>query len=478
MSSGLWAWSRAWLVAADRRHVARILVPALVVGCAVGLGAARSEVLVALTIGTALAVLAAAYPRTGFYLALAVGMLQYGPTRAYRLLPDTLTLIDDVLLVLLVLRWMGDAARRRTQFPVVYLRVVAVWMTLAVLVAAVSGVETAIVLGALRGLFLSSTFFILAFAYSSDEQGARVLVRLILVVCLMHAIVAFAQAARANAIGDPSFGLLAPGGANALGFLMLFGCALCVALMRTQSRAVVILCVLSLALVVAGSRGAMLVWPVVLVVTTRGSWRERLVLGLVLAGAVGSLLAVHSWVVQRGQADVLRLSPAYLWESQNVPEWGGRAVYMRALPGLLASQGGALLVGLGPGQYTSNTGVANNAEAYVATRPTSTTSPTGFAYADGQWTAIAGEYGLLGLAFAGLLIVHPLWTSRSARRWQGSRGVYREAVCAAMPGLFVATVAGGFVLNLFEYQPVAAVWWALAGTAVAATQRMSLTMEH
>ena len=177
-------------------------------------------------------------PRPAALVALALGMLQYGPTKTFHLVPRSFTVLDDVLLCGLGLRWLVDVARRRTSPPVWVTVWLLVWMGTGLLSTLIHGISITTTLASYRWMFLPTVLYMASAQYGRERGFARNVIRVVVTVGLLQAAVAIAQAVVARSIGDTSFGLLGPGGANVLGFVILLAVVLLVAGSTPISRSV------------------------------------------------------------------------------------------------------------------------------------------------------------------------------------------------------------------------------------------------
>src|SRR5665648_966227 len=101
----------------------------------------NDEVVAAAALGGVAFLVAFGLPRTAVFVALALGMLQYGPTKTLHLFPPSFTVLDDILLLALGLRWLVDVAFGRTAPPAWVTMWLLVWMAIGLLSAVGHGIS-------------------------------------------------------------------------------------------------------------------------------------------------------------------------------------------------------------------------------------------------------------------------------------------------------------------------------------------------
>src|SRR5665647_872401 len=422
-------------------------------------------------IGLVLLTFAAYRPREGAILGVLLGLLQYGPTKALVILPHSFVIVDDLLIVGVGVRWSLDTLLKGVGGPVWVMSWLCAWMLLGLFSAVANGTDLVTMLLSYRMLFLPAILYLASARYGGERRYARWLVGVVIGVCILQSVVAVAQALQAGRVGDTSFGLLGPGGANALGYLVLMGTALIVAgegrpLARFAGVALGLV-----AIVCSASRAVLFIAPIGLLLTQSGRLRKPmrivLVVGLAAAAAGFTLIAfgpstTGAWA---------RLSPSVLLQAQSDPDGGGRLIYVKGLPTVLGSDLLLWAAGLGPGQYTSVTAQKDPPPALLKVRVKKVHS-SGFAYPDSELTTVMGEYGVLGLVCFVALLSRPLWLwwRPSLRRLRRGRGVLAQVTRAA-PTLVLVAVVASLATNFFENGILSYPWWALVGLLEAARVR-------
>lgn len=448
---------------------------AVIAGVVCGLGVAfavgAGDQYIGPIMGLVLLALAAYRPREGAILAVLLGLLQYGPTKALAVLPHSFVIVDDLLVVGVGLRWSLDTLLKGIDGPVWVVSWLCAWMLLGFFSAVANGSDLVAMLMSYRMLFLPAILYLASARYGGERRYSRWLVGVVIGVGLVQSVVAVAQALQAGAIGDTSFGLLGLGGANALGYLALMATALIVAgegrpLARFAGVALGLV-----AIVCSAARSVLFIAPIGLLLTQSGRLRKPfrivLLLGLVAAAAVFTASAFSTTTVSAWA----RLSPSVLWQAQYDPDGGGRLLYVLRLPRVLGSDPLLWAAGLGPGQYTSAEGMKGPAPALLKVRVKKVHS-SGFAFPDSEWTTVMGEYGVLGLVCFVALLSRPLWLwwRPSLRRLRHGRDI-SALVTRAAPTLVLVAVVGSLTSNFFEVGPLSYTWWALVGLLEAARVR-------
>jgi len=424
------------------------LVIALVTGSADALSIA------ALALSGAALLAAFGWPRATALVALALGMLQYGPTKTIHLVPEAFTVVDDFLLAALALRWIAGVAARRVDPPVWVVAWLLIWMGFGALNAVFRGIGVATTLVSYRWMFLPLVLYLVCAHHSRQDRFARDVIRLVVVIGLFQAAVAVVQAGMARSIGDTSVGLLGYGGAIGLGFLSLLAAVLVAASDKPESKSVWLVILGLLGPIAAQARMAIFTSPFALMLVYRG----RLLKGprVVLATVLIVVACATVLVVATDRADLVvssrNLSPQYLIAAQlQTPDrGGGRLVPLLRLPSLFGTSPLGWLAGLGPGQYGS------------AFRQIPFMIHYHYQVGNSEWTVICGEYGLIGLLCLTAILSRPLMISfRLRKRWDDPDWT-RQMVRAATSIVFVA-ICGMTVLKLLEYQPFSYPLWALLG---------------
>ena len=423
------------------------------------------------TMGLVLLALAVYKPREGAILAVLLGLLQYGPTKALVVLPHSFVIVDDLLVVGVGLRWSLDTLLRGIDGPVWVVSWLCAWMLLGLFSAVANGADLVTMLLSYRMLFLPAILYLASARYGGERRYSRWLVGVVIGVGLVQSVVAVAQALQAGRVGDASFGLFGFGGANALGYLVLMGTALLAAGEGRPFARFAGVALGLLGIVCAAARATMFIAPIGLLLTQSGRLRKplRIVLlvGLVAAAAVFTFSAFGSTAtsVRAG------LSPSVLLQGQYDPDASGRLLYVLGLPTVLGSDPLLWAAGLGPGQYTSVEGMKGPPPAVLKVRAKKVHS-SGFAFPDSEWTTVMGEYGVLGLVCFVAVLSRPLWLwwRPSLRRLRHERGILAQVTRAA-PTLVLVAVVGSLTSNFFEVGPLSYSWWALVGLLEAARIR-------
>jgi hypothetical protein len=428
----------------------------LAIGAATGGGGLSLAAAVALG-GVALLV-GFAGPRKAALLALALGMLQYGPTKALHVVPLSFTVIDDILLLGLGIRWLADVSLRRTTPPLWATTWLLVWMAFGLLDTVAYGISIATTLESFRWMFLPAVLYVVSAQHGRERGFARSLIRIVVAVGLLQAAVAIAQAFNARSIGDGSFGLLGQGGANALGFLILLTVVLVAADGGSLSRSVWPIALGIAGIVASSARAAIIVLPFALILAYRGRLR-RPAAALALVAIVTASGYVVVLAFERSQMNVRQdLSPARLVVAQlDTPNHGGgRLLPLLRLPTLFGTSPLVWATGLGPGQYGS------------AFRQIPSMRNFSYSIANSEWVVILGEYGLVGVLCFLAILVRPLRLAIGESRPRD--GIpWALQISRAAPSIILIAVVGMTVLTILEYQPFSYPWWALLGLLEAAS---------
>jgi len=430
-------------------------VHGLVIGAVVGRGEAVA--IAAVVLGIMAFVAAFAWPRAAVLVALAMGMLQYGPTKTVHLLPQAMTVLDDVLVVALALRWVAGVAARRIDPPVWVTTWLIIWMGCGLLNAAFRGIGIMTTLVSYRWMFLPTVLYLACAHFARQGRFARDVIALVAGIGLLQAAVAIVQAGMVGSIGDNSVGLLGHGGANVLGFLSLLAVVLVAASRMPLSKSVWLIVAGILGAISAQARMAILTSPFALILVYRGYLkRPRVVLAVAVTLIACALIATVAFA--ESHMTVSRdLSPLRLVALQlRSPELGGgRLVPLVRLPGVFGASPLDWLAGLGPGQYGS------------AFRQIPSMLTFRYQVANSEWTVIWGEYGLIGLLCFLAILSRPLRISMRLRAGDDDPGWTRQMVRAA-PSIAFVGVCGMMVLQILEYQPFSYPFWALLGVVEAA----------
>ena len=164
-------------------------------------------------------------------------MLQYGPTKTAHFVPESFTVLDDFLVVALGLRWVLDVAARRASPPTWVTTWLLIWIGVGTMTAVARGIGFMTVAVTYRWLFLPGILYLLCAHYARQDGFARRVIRMVIGIALLQAALAIVQAGLARSIGDSAYGLLGPGGANALGFIILLAIVLVAASDKPLSSA-------------------------------------------------------------------------------------------------------------------------------------------------------------------------------------------------------------------------------------------------
>jgi O-Antigen ligase len=453
MTPSLAAQSKAWGATA--------VVCCLMI--ATGAAVSQTPLVAGVAVGLAMVALTLMFPVAGLITALVFGVLQYSLTKAYPVLPSSFTLTDDVIVAALFLRWLGSVGLRRTTPPVWFSFWIAVWLTVGVANVVAGGLSAVWSLEAFRSMFLPLMLYPIASEFAGREKTLRLILRVIVALTLFGSAIAIWQAFAGRAIGDRAFGFLSPGGANILGFLSLLGAIILLSAPKPSSRYLVAAGVMLAAIVASAARAALIVTPLVILLTLRGRSAKvaRVVALLAVLVTGGYLVAAVFWA--SGLSPSTSLSPGRLVSAQDNANFGGRLLYARALPELFQGDPVNWLVGLGPGQYVSVVGVQREAHSYMAARPASITSGTGYASADNEWVAIVGEYGVAGILCVLMILARPVYLAlfRSGPLIDLSES--QQTLARATPAVVCIGVMAAMIVNAFEYQPFAYALWVLLG---------------
>ena len=354
-------------------------------------------------------------------------------------------------------------ARRRTSPPVWVTVWLLVWMGTGLLSTLIHGISITTTFVSYRWMFLPTVLYMASARYGRERGFARNLIGVVVTVGLLQAAVAIVQAVVARSIGDTSFGLLGPGGANILGFLILLAVVLLVAGSTPISRSVWPIILGILGIIAAQARGALFTLPFAFVLAYRERLTRRVaVLGLVAVLAASGLVVVVAF--QTSHMDVFHeMSPAYIVRAQlqNPDRGGGRLLPLEKLPGIFGSSPVAWTIGLGPGRY----GSAWHQIWFMRKYATSV--------ANSEWTVISGEYGLVGLLCFLAILIRPLRLSRRRSRLRDDLAWARQIALAA-PSIVLIGALGMAVGAVLEYQPFSYPWWALLGLLEAACAGVAL----
>jgi O-Antigen ligase len=431
------------------------MVGGLVIG--VIIGPDELSALAAVVLAGVAFVAAFGWPRAAVLVALALGMLQYGPTKSVHLVPQAFTVLDDFLLFALGLRWVAGVAARRVDPPVWVTTWLLIWMGVGALSAAARGISITTTLVSYRWMFLPAVFYMVCAHYGRQGHFARDVIRVVVGVGLLQAAVAIMQAGIARSIGDSSYGLLGPGGANALGFLILLATVLVATNDNAMSKSVWLVIVSVMGIISAQARAAIIALPFVLILAYRGRLKRPLAALVVTVIVVSSVVMVAVAFQKSGMNASRDLSPQRLVAAQlqSPNGGGGRLVPALRLPGLFGASPLGWIAGLGPGQYGS------------AFRQIPWMLHYSYQIANSEWTVIWGEYGLIGLLSFLAILSRPLRISIRLRADDGPD--WTRQMARAAPSIVFVGVVGMTVLTILEYQPFSYPLWALLGLLEAAS---------
>lgn len=413
-------------------------------------------------IAALIAIVAAALrPREAVYVVLAFGLLQFLFTKSYPILPLWVSGLDDVLLIGILGRSILDmiACQRKLNAPVV-LTACIVWITCGALTGLLHGQSMLTMALAFRGIVLPIAMLLAAGLYCNNSCDRERLRGIIIIEVTFHAALSIVQWAAAPSQVDVAFGVLGPGGANAGGFLNLMALLLLLSRPLTK-RDFLVATILIVATITASARAAVYIMPLSLLVLflSRGSVLKGVVRGLGALSVVGIALWSYSMIRGGGLED---FAFNQLIQAQYNPGQGGRLLYLMSLPRVLGNDMLSWLFGLGPGSFTSYVGIGVSAPAYLLVAPIRygiNNFKLGFAYPDIQWAALLGEYGLTGTIAVLVILFAPIL------RWWKRHGkiAARGDVTLALPALGVALFAAMVTLNVLEFQPLAYIYWTIAG---------------
>jgi len=443
---------------------------AVLLGATVGLAPVRGT---AVVFGAVLLVVAFIRPKEAVFFILAYGLLQFGWTRTFQLVPETVALADDVALLGLGLRLLVDIVSRRVWLPSWWMIGVVGWLGVATFTWLARSLPAEQSLLALRGVWLPVVVSGALFCYLVDVRDRRGVVKLIIAVAAIEGVLAVTQWLANPTNPDAAYGLLGPGGANLLGYQLAISATVIISIGSSSWRTAVRALPAVAGLVATSARSALLVFPMVLLAANVRRLRLRTVLVLSLATAA-AVAGVGTYYSTAGRSVEQDLSPRRLLESQRIGERGGRLLYAAALPEVLDRLEGGWLIGAGPGQFTSFVGVTSRAPLLVLNAPPSSQSQTGYAHADIQWVAILGEYGLLGLACAMTLVIGPVVASLKT---EDDGDEMLRSLRASLPAVAALVVVGSTANNFLEFQPTAYLWWSLSAVAMGGLARTSRDKE-
>lgn len=438
-----------------RRELAVAVMGASIVGIAIAIRGEVGAVVILALIAFAAAV---ARPAAMLPVALVLGLLQFGPTRAYPILPVGASFIDDVIVLGLFCRWLIEAIRYGPSVDRGMIAPLALLAAIGVVSALVHAQSIDRMLLAFRGLLLPATLYLVSARYAEDPRLRRRLIRWVVALAALHAVAAIGQWLSSPGKIDSAFGLLGAGGANALGLLALIAACLIVASERMSAARWVLIAALCAGMVASSARAAMIATFPALVVAMRN--RLVRVRSFVLVGllAAVTILSVSHYYRVSGRDIREDLAPSYLLHAQYVPEQGGRMLYLAAVPGMLQASRWGWVLGVGPGGFTSYVGVNARSKTLLAVAPPSTLSESGLGNADSEWVAVLGEYGIVGLGCILVLMIRPAVVA--LRR---QRAGDLDIMTGAMPAIVVTGLLGATAMNFLEYQPLAYAFWILAG---------------
>jgi hypothetical protein len=398
----------------------------------------------------------AKWPRFAVLAALALGMLQYAPTKAYPVLPGAFTAVDDLLLLMLGLRWAAGVAAGRTRPPMWVLALLGIWMGAGIVNVVVRDISLMTAAASYRLLFMPALLFLLCADHARRPGFARSVINVIVAVALLNAAVAIVQAVLIGSIRLGASGLMAYGGANALGFIILLAIVLVASRGGSTAQTAWLVILGLFGMIAAQSRAAIITAPVALVLPYRRRLgRPAVVLSVVVV--VVAAAVVLSVALSRSNMTVSRdLWPGRLIaaQMQSPDRGGGRLLPLFQLPTMFAASPLSWIGGLGPGQYGSAFHQIPWLLHYT------------YQVANSEWTVIWGEYGILGLLCLGAILGRVLVICRRARDVDGPAWVAQ--VVRAAPSVVLVALMGMTVLAILEYQPFSYPFWAVLGLIEAA----------
>lgn len=440
----------------------------LVCSLAAAFAASVGDVYIGVLVGVILLFLAVSRPREGAILALILGLLQYGPTKTIPLFPHSFTLVDDLLLLGVGVRLLLDALQKQYRPPLWVLGWVGAWALAGALGAVMNGVDFTTVLSSYRWMFLPVVLYVASSRYGGQRRFAALVVGVVIANTLAQAVLAVVQALGARQIGDTSFGLLGPGGANLLGFVLLIGVSLLAAGVGRPAMRMGGVALGLLGIVCSAARAAMVAAPFALLAGQRGLLRRPSRIAAIVAFVVVGMLASAILFGTMGMSLATGLSPSRVLAAQYDSHSGGRLIYARGLSTVLEGDPLSWAVGLGPGQYTSVVGQQYAAPAFVRVRIREAVTSR-YATPDIEWVTVMGEYGAFGITCLLAVLIRPLWLGRlPSQRLLESDGSALAMVTRAAPSLVIIALVGSLSNNFFEYQPASYGWWAVLGLVEAA----------
>ncbi len=433
---------------------------AVVAGVSAAAWGGRGGIVVAALLAFTAAVV---FPHGTLPVVLVLGLVQFGPTKAYPVLPIEFSYVDDIMVLGLFVRWFLETTRERKPVPLGLALPLGLLAVVATVSAFANGRPASQVLLAARGLLLPMALCLVAVRAGSEAASRALLLRIVKIVVVAQAVLAMVQWLARPWHVDGAFGLLGPGGANALGYLfVIVACLEIPTLGRRRVAEWAALTALVAGTVVAAARGAMAVLVPAVAAASRAVRRAR------MAGAVailaGVLVAsVTAYYAASGRDIGIDLAPSSLIRAQGISEQGGRMLYVALLPAVLNGTPGGWVYGVGPGGFTSYVGMNARTALLVRTAPRSADSQTGLGNADSEWVAVLAEYGIAGVLCVLALMLRPALVTW--KRTRTAEGEASDALSNAMPAIVIVTVFAAASLNVLEYQPLSYVFWVLAGLA-------------
>lgn len=417
--------------------------------------------------GLAALLIACIKPRAIMTIIILWLTFQYLPTKTWPVLPESAVWLDDALLGILTLVWIGRRLLTHHPFhPTIRDWLLAGFLLIAGISSLVNAIPLPIALQGIRGIVQPILMYYAVVNFRFSQKTLRFWVYLVIgtgLVQLPYTLYeGFTQGRWWGDVVTGTFGFeQGTGFGHWLSLLVLLVLGLLL-LDRARARYWVALGILLIPLILASSRISYFVIPAIIAWLLRQQLVKRprvfLSVALILAALFVGLYFSYSLSNQHTFSG--NLSPSFILFSQLTPSYGGRLVWYEITWAMIAQNATSLLVGFGPGAFSSFTAERNQTPLFVLIDQIR--AERGFAiYPASGFIAVPGEFGLVGLAlYLGLLLA----TYKAVARWlDKTETPFWKGVTFGVKGATIYFLFAGLTLNSWETMFFAGYFWLLVG---------------
>lgn len=408
--------------------------------------------------------------------------IQYMPTKAAQILPQSAVWFDEVMVVGLALASFMRLVFMRTKFvPTPVDLSLLGFILIGAISTVLNGVSPIIAIMGLRGMLQFPLLYYAILNFKLTDRTLRLIIWIIILTALIQIPVTLIQFAifmsnPTTGINDELYGTFGPRNANSLGWMLSFVAFILIGLIKydqnLRKKYILILISLLIPFILASSRASYLFFPIILLWLYRRSLFRSAKETILYGGLILVLFCGIFFYYSVTQEELSHILPTRIWKEQTEFQYAsGRVLFYPLAWDAYKRYAFNFLTGTGPGTFTSYTGQFFNTKPYQAVGYIFEEFELIQSSVNSQLIATGGEFGPIGLLFYFLALFKLYHFAKKVEK--DAADSFWRGVAFGLKGCLIFFSLATIVGNIWETQQVAYYLWVIAAVLVYADRNKS-----